>query len=156
MLWSLVKISGGVPFHFPLAGSAGGWAAYTCATSAGGGPSASGWGAGCWGGGGCCCCWMLAMNIGTIWGAGGARNWGGSSGSTWRIEGRWWAAIMLILSCSSSSSIYYTSWGAVSCLCPSETCGWYVGVSQTGLPEGKRTAGDVEWVCLTSKTGRVV
>ena len=77
----------------------------------------------------CCCCWTLAMNIGTIWGAGGARNWGGSSGSTWRIGGRWWATITLILSCSSSSLICCTSGGAVSCLCPSGTCGWYAGGS---------------------------
>ena len=128
-----MKVSGGVPFHFPLAGGVGGWAscACACARGAGGGPPSGGWGAGCWGGGGycCCCCWMLAMNMGTYWGAGGARNWGGSGGSTWRMGGRWWAVITLILSCSSSSSICCTSGGAMSCSCPSGICGWYKGGS---------------------------
>ena len=69
------------------------------------------------------------MNMGSSWGARGAKNWGGSGGSTWRMGGRWWAAIMLILSCSSSSLSYCTSGGAANCSCPSGTCGWYVGGS---------------------------
>ena len=67
------------------------------------------------------------MNTGTTWCAGGAKNWGGSGGSTWRIGSRWWAVITLILSCSSSSLSCCTSGGAASCSCPSGTCGWYVG-----------------------------
>ena len=141
-----MKISGGVPFHFPLAGGAGCWAA--CAPVAGGGPPAGGWGANCWEGGGCCCCWMLAMNTSTTWGAGGAKNWGGSGGSTWRIGGRWWAVIMLIISCSSSSLSCCTSGGGASCSCPSGTYGWYVGGSASSRVWG--CSGDPVLLCSAS------